>query len=92
MAAGGLDAERISDRESTICGASRWFRGVSDFIRVCVWARFSLNVRVRVYGGNLFQTAIKAAIDKWEEKNGDDPAEALKVWPYKSINHQYLCQ
>ena len=25
------------------------------------------------------QTAIKAAIDKWEEKNGDDPAEAVKV-------------
>jgi hypothetical protein len=28
------------------------------------------------------QTAVKAAIDKWEEANGEDPAEAKKVrWP-----------
>ena len=25
------------------------------------------------------QTAVKAAIDKWEEANGEDPAEAKKV-------------
>ena len=31
------------------------------------------------------QTAIKAAIDKWEEKNGEDPAEALKVLQFEPL-------
>lgn len=50
---------------------------MNEFISVCGC------ILDRGIASPFVQTAIKAAIDKWEEKNGQDPAEALKVTQFE---------